>query len=712
MTTTSYTDQGRPAGTWYYRVTAFDAAGNTSAGSTQEAATIEPADETAPSVPGGLAASVAGSAVSLSWAASTDAVGVTGYTVHRSGTAGFDPSAATKVADVTTTSYTDQGRPAGTWYYRVTAFDAAGNTSAGSTAESATIAPPPGATEVAVVDVADTYTSSSSPSVDNGLSASLGVYGTPVNTAVLRFVLPAAPSGKVLSGASLRVRTTTIASAGSVNVERVRRASDSWSESGTLYANRPVVSGPVLGTLSAPAVNTAYDVALDASELAGVVGSTTLAIEGTGSDSLWLWSRQAAASQRPVLTLSFSDSGPVDSTAPSVPGGLAASVAGSAVSLSWAASTDEVGVTGYTVHRSGTAGFDPSAATKVADVTTTSYTDQGRPAGTWYYRVTAFDAAGNTSAGSTQEAATIASQPAGSSVTVMGVGDIACQPGTAVTSTTCRHGEVGSLIAAASPDRFIALGDIQYQQATLAQFMGTNGYNDTFGSFKATTLPVLGNHEYQDATNGYFDYFYGAGVNSGPFGARPEGYYSTSIGGWTFIGLNTECTLPGVTGGCGVGSAQYKWLQHQLTQSPNQCTIVASHHPRWSTGASHGSYPEMSALWDLLAANNVEAILAGHNHVAEVFKPIGVSGSGSTPTMDANGMRAFTSGGGGANFQNLTATSDPLMGALEARSRSAFGPLKMVLSPGGFSWEYLPISGMTFTQSGTTGSFSGSASCH
>ncbi|GHD45060.1 hypothetical protein GCM10008097_13860 [Mycetocola manganoxydans] len=574
--------------------------------------TAPPPDTTAPGAPAALAASVTGTTVALSWQASTDNVGVTGYTVHRSSTANFTPTAATVIATVPGTSFSDTDRPAGTWHYRVTAGDAAGNTSAPSSPASATVSPPAQPTTASVAAVADTYTASSSPSTNYGTSASLAAYSTPGITSLLRFTIPATPAGQTLTGAVLRLSTTNITSAGSANPATIRTAADTWSEAATTYTNRPAVSGPVLGTLpGGTAPNTRYAVTLTPSALAA--GSITLAIEGTGTDSLWLWSRQApATATRPVLDLTY------------------------------------------------TGGTPP---------------------------------------------------PPPETATIMAVGDIACQSGTAITSTACRHGEVASLIRAANPDRFIGLGDLQYQQATYAQFMASGAYNDTFGPLKPITLPVLGNHEYLDSTNGYFDYFYGSGVSSGPLGSRPNGYYSTQIGSWTFIGLNTECGTGGVTGGCGVGSPQYTWLQDQLASS-SSCTVVATHRPRWSTGASHGSYPQMSALWDLMAVNGVDITISGHNHVSEIFKPIGVSGSGSTPAMDANGIRAFTAGGGGANIQGLTPTTDPLISALEARSRVAFGPLELVLGDGEYSWRFIPISGMTFTNSGTTGSFSGSDDCH
>jgi chitinase len=88
-------------------------------------------DTTPPSVPTGLRVTGStSSSISLSWAASTDNVGVTGYDVYRG---------ATKVATATGTSYTDGGLAASTTYsYQVAARDAAGNVSAKSTSISGT----------------------------------------------------------------------------------------------------------------------------------------------------------------------------------------------------------------------------------------------------------------------------------------------------------------------------------------------------------------------------------------------------------------------------------------------------------------------------------------------------------------------------------------------------------------------------------------------
>src|SRR3989440_12469856 len=79
----------------------------------------------------------------------------------------------------------------------------------------------------------------------------------------------------------------------------------------------------------------------------------------------------------------------VDATAPTTPTGLTAAAAGSTgANLSWSASTDNVGVTGYIVRRNGV---------QVATPATTSYADTGLSAATYSYTVAARDAAGSNS---------------------------------------------------------------------------------------------------------------------------------------------------------------------------------------------------------------------------------------------------------------------------------------------------------------------------
>jgi chitodextrinase len=89
------------------------------------------ADTSAPSVPGSLqGSSSSSSAVSLSWTASTDNVGVANYRVMRDGLA---------IGTAAGTTYNDTGRAANTTYtYTVSAVDSAGNRSAESAARQVT----------------------------------------------------------------------------------------------------------------------------------------------------------------------------------------------------------------------------------------------------------------------------------------------------------------------------------------------------------------------------------------------------------------------------------------------------------------------------------------------------------------------------------------------------------------------------------------------
>ena len=118
--------------TYHYRLMASNAMG-TSYGSDAAfttSAASPPTDTSAPTAPGSLVGSAGDAQVSLSWSASTDNVGVSGYRVFRDGS---------RVAQSSATSFTDSGLANGTSYsYYVVAFDTAGNVSAASNTISAT----------------------------------------------------------------------------------------------------------------------------------------------------------------------------------------------------------------------------------------------------------------------------------------------------------------------------------------------------------------------------------------------------------------------------------------------------------------------------------------------------------------------------------------------------------------------------------------------
>ncbi len=120
-----------PETTYHFRVISNDESGSTFISEDFTFTTTPFADNSPPSIPTVLTAIVISSSqINLSWGASTDNVGVTGYRIYR------DNSLVATTAD---TFYSDTGLTQTTQYiYTVTAIDAAGNESAHSEQVSAT----------------------------------------------------------------------------------------------------------------------------------------------------------------------------------------------------------------------------------------------------------------------------------------------------------------------------------------------------------------------------------------------------------------------------------------------------------------------------------------------------------------------------------------------------------------------------------------------
>ncbi|MEV4285413.1 LamG-like jellyroll fold domain-containing protein [Nonomuraea bangladeshensis] len=175
-------------------------------------------------------------------------------------------------------------------------------------------------------------------------------------------------------------------------------------------------------------------------------------------DEVRIYNRaQTTAEIQTDMTTPIGQAAPPDTQAPTAPGSLAATGGPGNAQLTWTASTDNVGVTAYTVHRSTTLAFTPSAANQVGSSPATTFTDAGLAAGTYYYRVRAADAAGNLSPSSNEVSATVTTPPAtpglvaaygmneGAGTTV---GDSSGQHNTgAATDTTWANGKHGKALS-------------------------------------------------------------------------------------------------------------------------------------------------------------------------------------------------------------------------------------------------------------------------
>ncbi|MFG1705508.1 LamG-like jellyroll fold domain-containing protein [Nonomuraea sp. M3C6] len=156
----------------------------------------------------------------------------------------------------------------------------------------------------------------------------------------------------------------------------------------------------------------------------GTIRSDTQALR-IGGSSLWgeyfngliddvrVYNRALTATEiQNDLNTPIGPVGPPDTQPPTAPGSLTATGGQGSAQLAWAASTDNVGVVGYNVHRSATAGFTPSGGNQVGSATSTSFTDSGVPAGTYYYKVIAFDAVNLPSPASNEATANVTAPPA------------------------------------------------------------------------------------------------------------------------------------------------------------------------------------------------------------------------------------------------------------------------------------------------------------
>jgi acid phosphatase type 7 len=267
---------------------------------------------------------------------------------------------------------------------------------------------------------------------------------------------------------------------------------------------------------------------------------------------------------------------------------------------------------------------------------------------------------------------------AGESAVVLAAGDIA--------SCSSAGDEATAALLAAQSGDVITLGDNAYESGTSTEF--ATCYGPSWGLVKNRTHPAPGNHEYNTSgASGYYNYF-GAAA-----GSASKGYYSYDLGSWHLIALNSNCSE---VGGCGAGSAQEQWLRADLAAHPTACTLAYWHHPLYSSG-EHGNNTDVKPLYQALYDGNADLVLVGHDHDYERFGPQDANGN-----ADPNrGIREFVVGTGGRSHYAVQ-TVRPNS---EVRNNDTFGVLRLVLSPTGYSWEFLPVAGKTFTDSGT-------ARCH
>jgi acid phosphatase type 7 len=204
-------------------------------------------------------------------------------------------------------------------------------------------------------------------------------------------------------------------------------------------------------------------------------------------------------------------------------------------------------------------------------------------------------------------------------------------------------------------------------------------------------MPSPGNHEYHtEGASGYFDYFGEAA------GDPDEGYYSYDLGAWHIVALNSNCGEGEIR--CGPGSAQTEWLEEDLAANDEAaCTLAYFHHPLFTSGEYRPGEERMERLWEILYAGGVDVVLNGHDHNYQRFAPQDPEGRADPE----DGIRQFVVGTGGRSLYQI---SQPIANT-EVYNDDTYGVLELTLHPKRYEWEFVPVEGESFTDSGA-------AQCH
>ena len=265
----------------------------------------------------------------------------------------------------------------------------------------------------------------------------------------------------------------------------------------------------------------------------------------------------------------------------------------------------------------------------------------------------------------------VGSSPPGGGAVLVGAGDIAhC--------SLSSDEATAKLIDALPTATVFTLGDNANSTGSATDY--SDCYQPTWGRHKARTRPAVGYMDYKTpGATGYFGYF-GAAA-----GTSPEGYYSYNLGDWHIVVLNSMVSMS-------AGSAQERWLRTDLQANPKVCTLAYIARARFSSGKSGGS-TGVQALWQALYESGADVILAGSDRIYERF-------ARQTPTGAAdpvNGLQQFVVGTGGQSLTGLL-TRQPNSVVFNG---STFGVLKLTLGATGYSWEFIPVAGSTFTDAGS-----------
>ena len=358
-TTNAFTDTALADGTYLYEVSAVDEAGE----STSKASVSATINNTSPTAPTNLSASVNADSVNLTWDEVADA---TSYNVYRD---------SSLIASPTTNAFTDTALADGTYLYEVSAVDDAGeSTSKASVSATVNNEPPTAPTNLSASVNAD----------------SVNLSWDEVNDATGYKVYR--DSSLIASPTTNAFTDTTLADGTYLyEVSAVDDAGESTSKASvnaTVNNEPPTAPTNLSASVNQDTVNLSWDEVSDATtynvyrDSSLIASPTTNAFTDTAlADGTYLY-EVSAVDDIGESASKASVSATVNNEPPAAPTNLSASVNGSNVNLSWDTVAD---ATSYNVYRD---------SSLLESTTANTFTDTALADGTYLYEVSAVDDAG------------------------------------------------------------------------------------------------------------------------------------------------------------------------------------------------------------------------------------------------------------------------------------------------------------------------------
>ena len=369
VSTNNSSDSNLDDGTYLYEIASVSIAGE----SLTKASVSATIDNSPPSAPDGLKATVNGDSVSLTWEASSDA---NSYNVYRDGNL---------LSSVSSNSFSESGLADATYLYEVTVVGATGE-STDRASVSATInnLPPDAPTGLTATVDGD------SVSLTWDVVSDASSYKVYRDGGLLSSVRSNSFSDSGLANATYLYEVTAV----DTNGEGTSRA----SVSATVNNLPPDAPSGLTATVDGDSVSLTWNAVGDASGynvyrdggLLGSVSGNSFSDSGL-NDGTYLYevaavSATGESASRAAVSVTIANS------PPNAPTGLTATVSGDSVLLNWDAVS---GASSYKVYRSGNF---------LSSLSSNSFNDTGLAAGTYLYEVTAVSAAGESTSRSSVSA--------------------------------------------------------------------------------------------------------------------------------------------------------------------------------------------------------------------------------------------------------------------------------------------------------------------